>query len=211
MFLKVLYMHNPFFFSYTESQLIWKKIVCGTKVGKCSCFRYNFSGDKYINKCFIHIQQSAIYSKLKDGSWNFIYLSNINLVIPDHDRLITCLLPCDPSAGTNTTNRDEEPVQIAWSSSDSEQSDSGAQMEPVQIAWSSSHSEQSDTEAQKEPVQIAWSSSDSEQSNSEAQKQPLPRVPMQPQQRPRRRERLVCPIQSYTRALRLLCTNKGNL
>lgn len=64
----------------------------------------------------------------------------------------------------------------------------------------------------EDPVHIAWSSSDSEQSDDETQDQHLSRVvAQQQQQRPQRPERPTAPIQSYTRALRMLSTDKGEL
>ncbi|XP_029310003.1 DNA repair-scaffolding protein [Cottoperca gobio] len=52
----------------------------------------------------------------------------------------------------------------------------------------------------EDPVHIAWSSSDGEQSDEETQ-----------QQRPQRPERPTAPIQSYTRALRMLSSDKDEL
>ena len=53
----------------------------------------------------------------------------------------------------------------------------------------------------EDPVHIAWSSSDGEQSDDETQKQPRPHRPGRP----------VAPIQSYTRELCMLSTEKGNV
>lgn len=58
-------------------------------------------------------------------------------------------------------------------------------------------------------MNIAWSSSGSEQSDNETQEQHLSRGVVQQQQRPRRPSRPTAPIQSYTRALRMLGTDKG--
>ncbi|KAK5860072.1 hypothetical protein PBY51_021573 [Eleginops maclovinus] len=55
----------------------------------------------------------------------------------------------------------------------------------------------------EDPVHIAWSSSDGEQSDDEAQDQQ--------QQRPQRPARHTAPVQSYTRALRMLSTDKDDL
>ncbi|KAI4810334.1 hypothetical protein KUCAC02_019173, partial [Chaenocephalus aceratus] len=55
----------------------------------------------------------------------------------------------------------------------------------------------------EDPVHIAWSSSDGDQSDDETQDQQ--------QQRPRRPARPTAPIQSYTRALRMLSTDKDDL
>ncbi|XP_035527033.1 DNA repair-scaffolding protein isoform X1 [Morone saxatilis] len=63
----------------------------------------------------------------------------------------------------------------------------------------------------EDPVHIAWSSSDGEQSDDETQKQHLSRVVSQQQQRPQRPGRPTAPIQSYTRALRMLRTDKDDL
>ena len=64
----------------------------------------------------------------------------------------------------------------------------------------------------EDAVQIAWSSSDSERSDDDTQEQHLFRV-VAPQQekRPQRPQRPTAPIQSYTRALRMLSTDKGKL
>ncbi|KAM9349907.1 DNA repair-scaffolding protein [Symphorus nematophorus] len=61
-------------------------------------------------------------------------------------------------------------------------------------------------------VHIAWSSSDSEPSDDDTQQQHLSSavVPQQ-QQRPQRPQRPTAPIQSYTRALRMLSTDKDDL
>ncbi|XP_033993667.1 DNA repair-scaffolding protein [Trematomus bernacchii] len=55
----------------------------------------------------------------------------------------------------------------------------------------------------EDPVHIAWSSSDGDQSDDETQDQQ--------QQRPQRPARPTAPIQSYTRALRMLSTDKDDL
>ncbi|XP_032386311.1 DNA repair-scaffolding protein isoform X1 [Etheostoma spectabile] len=60
----------------------------------------------------------------------------------------------------------------------------------------------------EDPVHIAWSSSDSEHSDDENQKQHLSRVV---QQHPQRLGRPTAPIPSYTRALRMLSTDKDDL
>ncbi|XP_054482904.1 DNA repair-scaffolding protein [Anoplopoma fimbria] len=54
----------------------------------------------------------------------------------------------------------------------------------------------------EDPVHIAWSSSDSERSDDETQEQ---------QRRPQRPERPKAPVQSYTRALRMLIPEKEDL
>lgn len=63
----------------------------------------------------------------------------------------------------------------------------------------------------EDSVHIAWSSSDSEQSDDETQEQHLSGVVAQQQQRPQRPGRPTAPIQSYTRALHMLSTDKGKL
>ncbi|XP_069548023.1 DNA repair-scaffolding protein [Brachyistius frenatus] len=66
----------------------------------------------------------------------------------------------------------------------------------------------------EDPVHIAWSSSDNEQSDDETQKQHLSRVvaqQQQPQHQPQRPGRLMARSQSYTRALHMLCNDKGDL
>ncbi|XP_031149936.1 DNA repair-scaffolding protein isoform X1 [Sander lucioperca] len=63
----------------------------------------------------------------------------------------------------------------------------------------------------EDPVHIAWSSSDGEQSDDENQKQHLSRVVAQQQQHPQRPGRPTAPIQSYTRVLRMLSTDKDDL
>ncbi|XP_071782623.2 DNA repair-scaffolding protein [Centroberyx gerrardi] len=66
----------------------------------------------------------------------------------------------------------------------------------------------------EDPVHIAWSSSDSELSDSDIRKQQPPRglTPQQQgPQRPERPGRAAAPLQSYTRALRMLSTDKEDL
>ncbi|XP_070774665.1 DNA repair-scaffolding protein [Enoplosus armatus] len=63
----------------------------------------------------------------------------------------------------------------------------------------------------EDSVHIAWSSSDSDQSDDEGQEQHLSRVVAQQQQHPQRPERPTAPVQSYSRALRMLSTDKDNL
>ncbi|XP_039672156.1 DNA repair-scaffolding protein [Perca fluviatilis] len=63
----------------------------------------------------------------------------------------------------------------------------------------------------EDPVHIAWSSSDGEQSDDENQKQHLSRVAAQQQQHPQRPVRPTAPIQSYTRVLHMLSTDKDDL
>lgn len=62
-----------------------------------------------------------------------------------------------------------------------------------------------------DPVNIAWSSSESQQSDDETQQCHASRVvaQQQQQQRPQRPGRRTAPIQSYTAALRMLSTDKG--
>lgn len=62
----------------------------------------------------------------------------------------------------------------------------------------------------EDPVLIAWSSSDSEQCEDEAQEQRLSRPVAQQQQRPQRPCRPTAPVQSYTRALRMLTSDKDD-
>ncbi|XP_030257925.1 DNA repair-scaffolding protein isoform X2 [Sparus aurata] len=66
-------------------------------------------------------------------------------------------------------------------------------------------------DSREDLVNIAWSSSGSEQSDNETQEQHLSRGVVQQQQRPRRPSRPTAPIQSYTRALRMLGTDKDDL
>lgn len=63
----------------------------------------------------------------------------------------------------------------------------------------------------EDPVNIAWSSSDSEQSDDETRQRHASKVvaQQQQQQRPQRPGRPTAPIQSYTTALRMLSTDKG--
>lgn len=62
----------------------------------------------------------------------------------------------------------------------------------------------------EDPVHIAWSSSDSEQSADESREQHLSTAVAQQQQHlSQRAGRLTAPIQSYTKALRMLRTDKG--
>ncbi|XP_044076432.1 DNA repair-scaffolding protein isoform X3 [Siniperca chuatsi] len=79
------------------------------------------------------------------------------------------------------------------------------------LAQSSFSVQTSAVRCNEDSVHIAWSSSDSEQSDDEAQEQHLSRVVAQQQQRPQRPGRPTAPIQSYTRALRMLSTDKDNL
>ncbi|XP_070700608.1 DNA repair-scaffolding protein [Pempheris klunzingeri] len=78
------------------------------------------------------------------------------------------------------------------------------------LAQSSALGQTSGVHCNEDSVHIAWSSSDSEQS-AETQEQHLSRVVAQQQRRPQRLGRPTAPIQSYTRALAKLSTDKDDL
>ncbi|XP_062337163.1 DNA repair-scaffolding protein [Osmerus eperlanus] len=88
---------------------------------------------------------------------------------------------------------------------------SGKKSAVRQLATQSSHVLPGKAGCDEEPVHITWSSSESEQSDSETQ-QPTPSlVRKEPCLCPQRPARTTAPIQSYSRALRMLSTGADDL